>query len=55
MNIVGEMKDVYTIAKFVGISGDKITKFLNVAEATGYVLVKKEDLPPAAHDEGEKK
>lgn len=55
MNTIGEMKDVYTIARYIGIPADKIVKFLNAAEMAGYVLVRKESLPQsAAHGEGEK-
>jgi len=51
MNSKGEMKDVYTLARYVGIPDDKIEKFLMAAEAAGYILVRKEDSRPKPHDE----
>lgn len=42
MNTVGELKDIYTICKFVGIGGSTIDRFLGAAEQAGYVLVRKE-------------
>lgn len=48
MNTIGEMKDVYTVARYIGIPADKIVKFLNAAEMAGYVLVRKESLPQSA-------
>lgn len=57
MNTVGEMKDIYVIASHVGISGDRITAFLNTAKMAGYVLVREkvaETLSPAAPRETSK-
>jgi hypothetical protein len=41
-NTVGELKDVYAMARHVGIGGDRITNFLKTAAMCGYVLVRQE-------------
>jgi hypothetical protein len=54
MNTIGEMKDIYEIARFVGIPGNAITRFLKTAEMSGYVLVRKEDTHDAAERDSSK-
>lgn len=48
MNTIGEMKDVYTIARYVGIPGEKIERFLKAAEMSGYLLVRAEEFSPSS-------
>lgn len=40
MNSIGEMKDIYTIARHVGIPGTKIDNFIKAAAMCGYILVR---------------
>ena len=37
---IGELKDIYTIARHVGIPGNKIDNFIQTAAMCGYVLVR---------------
>lgn len=46
MNSVGELKDIFTMARHVGIAGEKIDSFLRTAEMAGYVLVRKDAAKP---------
>ncbi len=48
MNTIGEMKDIYVIARHVGIQGERIDRFLKAAEMAGYVMVRKEPQQSAA-------
>lgn len=39
-NSIGELKDIYTIARHVGIPGMRIDSFIKCAAMAGYILVR---------------
>jgi hypothetical protein len=46
-NSIGELKDIYEIASYVGIQGSQIDRFLKTAAMCGYILVRATAEKPA--------